>query len=369
MDLLQERFEEYNQTRDPAERFTFCQAPSVSLNFEQTGNVTACCYNRRFLLGKYPRNSIQEIWSGDAIRRMREAMKDFDLSQGCQLCRHQLEARNFGGLRARGFDGLADLSGGEAAVPLMPKLMELEISNVCNYECVMCNGYFSSSIRKNREKLEPMQSFYDEDFVDQLVPFLPHLREMKFLGGEPFLNPLYYKIWEKIIEVNPAVNAIITTNGSVLNDKSRAMLQRLKPAITVSLDSLDKTTYESIRRNGRFETVMENLRYFIELNRGTGKGMSLSICPMRQNWKTIPDLMRFCNRERICLGINTVVWPPDCSLQGLPKSQLRKIAAFLLTAADPALGVSEHWWIRHNLTAYLGMINQIRLWGSSGDAS
>jgi MoaA/NifB/PqqE/SkfB family radical SAM enzyme len=77
---------------------------------------------------------------------------------------------------------------------VMPKVMEFELSNECNLECVMCNGSFSSSIRKNREKLPPIISPYNDDFVNELDAFIPHLTDAKFLGGEPFMIEIYLKI-------------------------------------------------------------------------------------------------------------------------------------------------------------------------------
>src|SRR6185295_19977224 len=106
----------------------------------------------------------------------------------------QFESANFAGLRARSFDDLSEdryaLADG---VPFAyPKLMEFEISNVCNLECTMCTGFFSSSIRHNREHLPPIKTPYDDAFVRQLEPFVPHLKAARFLGGEPFLIRTYY---------------------------------------------------------------------------------------------------------------------------------------------------------------------------------
>ena len=97
-------FAAYNRTRPAGDRGTFCHAPSINLNFEQNGNVTACCYNRKFTLGTYPRDSIEAIWSGPKVRELREALRGNDLSKGCDICREQLEARNFRNMRARHFD-------------------------------------------------------------------------------------------------------------------------------------------------------------------------------------------------------------------------------------------------------------------------
>ena len=64
----------------------FCYAPFGSLYFYQNGDVVACCQNRMNVLGKYPENSVKEIWQGDKIKELRRYMLDQDLSKGCFSC-------------------------------------------------------------------------------------------------------------------------------------------------------------------------------------------------------------------------------------------------------------------------------------------
>src|SRR3954465_585096 len=81
--LIPSSIKSYQAARFPEDRSTFCHAPSICLNFEQNGNVTACCYNRKFVLGRYPTDSIGTIWRGDRARELRRALKAGDLSKGC----------------------------------------------------------------------------------------------------------------------------------------------------------------------------------------------------------------------------------------------------------------------------------------------
>ena len=136
---------------------------------------------------------------------MRDAVRRNELPGGCDLCAAELYARNFKNLLARQFDenvrppapaGLLSRVSSlwktkqETQYPLR---MDFELSNKCNLECAMCSGYFSSTIRANREQLPPLPMVYDQAFVEQLLPFLPHLTNAKFLGGEPFLVDIYYE--------------------------------------------------------------------------------------------------------------------------------------------------------------------------------
>jgi len=148
-----------------------------------------------------------------------------------------------------------------------PIRLEFELSNKCNLECAMCSGVFSSSIRANREGKPPLPQMYDSNFVEQLKPFIPHLKQAKFLGGEPFLIDIYYDIWELFIKSNPSCEIIITTNGTVFTNKVQRVLENLNCQIIVSLDSVTKDTYEGIRVNAVMERTLDHLDKFMSLNR------------------------------------------------------------------------------------------------------
>jgi MoaA/NifB/PqqE/SkfB family radical SAM enzyme len=358
---LPSSIQEYNQTREPHLRDSVCFAPQVNLNFEQNGNATACCFNRQFILGTYPQKSIAEIWSGERAKELRSILARNELASGCGLCKSQLEAKNFPGIHARYYDDVVKKNR-KSEDSLWPQMMEFELSNLCNYECVMCNGFFSSSIRQNQEKIEAKKNPYDEAFVEQIRPFVPHVKVMKFLGGEPFLNPLYYKIWELIIEVNPAIRCSITTNGSILNSKVKTLLSRLKPGITVSCESLNPKRYESIRVNGDFKNFRKNLDFFMKLDFMTQKGLSFAVCPMRQNWMDLPDLLKFADENRMCIEFNTVVWPPQFSIKTLPKDEIRGIARFISERIVEENAQSKKWWVARNHNKYSGMLKQIEQW-------
>ncbi|MBK8698401.1 MAG: hypothetical protein IPN29_02155 [Saprospiraceae bacterium] len=162
------------------------------------------------MLGIYPRTSVKEAWYGAAADTLRQYMVDGNLDGGCKLCHLAIESGNYSGTKARYYDGYAhsiDYTkkngllkwfGKQSFKVLPPKVFEFELSNVCNLECVMCDGYFSSSIRQNREHLPPLSNPYDDKFVDERAEFLPGITDLKFLGGEPFLIDAYLKIWERV---------------------------------------------------------------------------------------------------------------------------------------------------------------------------
>ncbi len=331
--LTAKQIESYNQVRLKNARNIICHAPFTSLNFEQNGNVSACCYNRSFSLGKIPDQSIDEIWKGAKANELRAYIKNNDLSGGCSACSEVIQSGNYQGTKAIYYDEFAPKSNWfndiknkfQQASLQMPRLFEFELSNSCNLECIMCNGYFSSAIRKNREHLPPIKNHYGDEFVEQLIPYLPYLTDVKFLGGEPFLIDIYYKIWDKIIQINPKIKVHITTNGSILNKKTKKYLEQLNAGIIVSIDSLNKENYEAIRINANLVEILQNVEYFIQYTQTKKTYLSFAICPIIQNRYDMPELLQFCNSKNIHIHFNTVWTPESTSLRFLDSQELKKV--------------------------------------------
>jgi MoaA/NifB/PqqE/SkfB family radical SAM enzyme len=367
--------EEYNKTRDTKDASLICYAPFVSINFEQTGKATACCYNRTHVLGTYPQQSIREMWWGDKANELRAVIREKNLGGGCEVCSRQLESKNFFGTHARHFDPYADapekeenkspfgffkpaIHNAKKRAVNYPKAMEFELSNTCNLECVMCTGYFSSSIRKNREKLPPTPQMYDDAFVKQLEEFIPHLTDAKFLGGEPFLIDIYYSIWESILRINPNMLIHITTSATVLGGRAKNLLESLRCGIVISIDSIVKETYEHIRTNARYERVMENVEYFHKYTKEKKTWMSFAVCPMTINWNEIPDMVTHCNKEDIYMFFNTVFKPEEYSLRFLPARILGNIISHYKSVNFPPIR-DVHG---HNVNSFNDLIKQLERW-------
>lgn len=301
-----------------------CYAPFRSLRFNHSGNVLACCFNRGNILGKFPEQSIQEIWFGNNVSNLQQAISVNDYSLGCQSCEKSIMCNNRELSGAAQYDYLQNWEQHQD----YPTMFDFELGSTCNFECIMCSGEYSTAIRVNREKQKPYYSPYEEHselFVQQLIPFIPHLREMRFIGGEPFLMKVYYDIWDKVIELNPGIVLNVLTNGSILNKRVQAMLQKGNFKISVSIDSLVKNTYESIRKNGDFDQVMNNVEFFSYLMKEQGHIMNFNLCVMRQNWTEIPDYFHYCNANRIQVVLHTVKFPNHCSIWNLPVEELEKI--------------------------------------------
>lgn len=314
------KMKEFNKIRYHGPKKLACYNPFVNLYFNSRGQAVVCCRNQDTVLGTYPENSIREIWFGEIADKLREHLLNNDFSMGCSYCSHQFDTSRFYGLPSMHADYYSTTKKG------YPKIIELELSNTCNLQCVMCSGIVSSSIRKCRENLPPLENHYDENFVEQLKEFLPHAKEIKFYGGEPFLIDTYYKIWDELVKIKSNAKLHVVTNGTILNDKVKNYLRKLKFTITVSFDAMNKELFESIRVGADFDKVKAHIEeYNVLLG---GKGLSLSVTPMKTNCREVPKIIDYCNSLNATVNMSFVENPADMALWTLCSKELKEIELF-----------------------------------------
>lgn len=314
------RYREYNKFRPGGELPLFCYLPFNSMTFSMSGRVYVCSYNKNILLGKYPEQKVEQIWNGEEAVKLREHMRHNDLSYGCGHCKFYFDKGKFSNLRPPSFDRYSDHT-----VADTPRVLEFELSNECNLECQMCNGNVSSSIRKRRDGLPPLHNPYDDAFLEQLRPYLAQVKEAKFYGGEPFLIPMYFRIWDIIAETNPSCELFVITNGTHWNPRIEKLVRHLNMDLAVSIDSLIPERLEKIRKNARFDVLMENIQRFNAILRPKGKHLSLSFTVQQENWQELPDFIRFCNSIEASVYISYLDSPLEYAISELPREHLQHI--------------------------------------------
>lgn len=344
---------DYTASRGKLDSTYICHAPFSNMYFNVHGDC-APCWLTFIEPDSYKEKTIREIWFGEKYQALRAKLLNYDLTFRCSVCLKNLQSGNFTSVLAKAYD--------VNPIQEYPSMMELEIENTCNLECVMCIGELSSAIRKNRDKLPPIKSPYNEAFVEQLEEFIPHLKELRFNGGEPFLINSVFRIFEKVEKLNPSLKIVIATNGTVWNYKVKEWLERLNIHINFSLDSLTPEIYEAIRINAHFDRVMEHFLHFRKYCFENKRTMCLMVNPMRNNWHEMPNFIRFVNKHNINIWFNTIHRPEEWSIWALPSETLEKIhtelSQVLFTKEERTGSLSAY-----NTGIYNNLVNvQIKNW-------
>ncbi len=308
-----------------------CYAPFSNLFLGTLGDVYTCCDSIGYPLGNIARERLPEIWSGGRLAALRVALRADDFSLGCGYC----ERRITGGLRpqARFYDEVPP----DSAEPPYPKRIEFNISNTCNLQCTMCDGDLSSSIRIHREHRAPLPAVYGEEFFADIETFIPHLTEVSFTGGEPFLASENHRIWDLLASLTPGIKNTITTNGTQWNRRVEAVLDSLRTYVNVSVDGYSKDVYEAVRVGADRDQVFENIDRFKAYTDRVGTEVRLFHCLMSQNYDEFGDLLLYAERRGMPVTVHVVEQPSECNLERLSDTEWRAVTRSLRAQAERVL--------------------------------
>lgn len=134
------------------------------------------------------------------------------------------------------------------SLPAFPRMIDIEMTNTCNFRCLMCpTGNFSQTRAKG---------FMSEEVFHKILEEIrPHGTPLRFIGwGEPLSHP---KVLEFLRAAHEAgIICHVNTNGSKLSDE---MMEEL---LAIPLDSI-KFSFQGVDRKSYGE--MRNIDFFDEL--------------------------------------------------------------------------------------------------------
>ncbi|HPG73155.1 MAG TPA: hypothetical protein PLM49_02620, partial [Bacteroidales bacterium] len=138
----------------------------------------------------------------------------------------------------------------------------------------------------------------------------------------------------------------------------KQLLERGNFSISISIDSVQKETYERIRKGATFEEVMNNIDYFIDLCRRKNRFIGIACCYIQQNWRELPAFIQFFNRRQIPVTFNRVWSPPSCSIWESSYALTSEILQFYKNISFTPKTEIE----RHNLAAFNDLIHLTESW-------
>lgn len=343
----------YQRQRKYGPQEHLCYAPFSSMFFSREGYMSPCYATYSGKSDRWPEKSIHEAWFSGEFTHIRQAVSQCNLDYSCSFCKVLFEQGNFGSLLINKYEPYG------IGKSRYPRIMEFELSNRCNLECIMCDGNLSSSIRQHRDQLPPEEDRYDERFLEELREFIPHLQMAEFTGGDPFLIPIYYDIWEMIRTLNPRCQILITTNGNTLSPRILKILETYDNLhFNISFDTTDRAHYQQIRINADFDRVMENILRFVDYCKKHKTSCNLLVCPMTLNSRDFADLLRFANDLGIAVYFHTVIKPQRLSLKFQPPEYLEDLIRHLGTFTPPQQTATE----KINAANYQSLVRLIGTW-------
>lgn len=202
-------------TADTHTNQTMCMYPWTHLFVNPDGRVFPCC-SAREPVGNSKTESLQEIWNGTAMKKLRRAMIQGVQSASCVSC-YENEANGFHSARHVAAIEMAQhrhLVPTNAKQTTVPDFRmykwDVRFNNLCNLKCRQCHhacssAWFDDAIRLQNagEDIGASPLLFagrnDTDIWQQLVPHFDWVERIYFAGGEPLIMAQHYNILDELV--------------------------------------------------------------------------------------------------------------------------------------------------------------------------
>jgi GTP 3',8-cyclase len=123
--------------------------------------------------------------------------------------------------------------------------LRISVTDRCNFRCTYCMP--KEVFGPGYQFLPHAELLTFEEIVRLAKIFREHgIEKIRLTGGEPLVRRNIEKLIEMLSTAVPGVVLTLTTNGSALKPKAKALKDAGLTRITVSLDSLDDATFKAM---------------------------------------------------------------------------------------------------------------------------
>jgi radical SAM protein with 4Fe4S-binding SPASM domain len=136
-------------------------------------------------------------------------------------------------------------------VPMYPKSIWIEPTNICNLKCSWC---YQSTGSMNRKKGSMTLETYNR-IISEIKPFKPEIS--LHLAGESLLHKDFFTFVEIAKENGLVVG--VTTNGTLLRKDDFKILKTGIDTVNVSLAGTDKEDYLRVRGTDDFDVIKQDI--------------------------------------------------------------------------------------------------------------
>lgn len=193
------------------------------------------------------------------------------------------------------------------------RVVFLELTKVCNLNCVHCKAEAGKSLPDELTKKETFE------FIDSLVSFSNPI--FILTGGEPLMRDDLFDIASYATE--NGVRVALATNGTLIDEKKASNIKKSGiKRVSISLDGSNPDVHDKIRGvEGAFEKAISG----IEVLKSHGVEAQINTTVTKQNLHDLSNVMELClNLQLKALHLFLLV-PVGCGLEIEKESQLSPV--------------------------------------------
>jgi radical SAM protein with 4Fe4S-binding SPASM domain len=255
----------------------FCMIPWIHMHAFPDGRAYPCCLgDDKYPIGNFKQDSMEVVWNQDAYKTMRKNMLEEKPCKECSKCYEQersgfMSMRNSTNKNFGQHINIIDQTQEDGTFEdFKLRYYDIRFSNLCNFTCRTCGGWFSSSWYTEEEQLYGKRNYpkimfagrTETDMWEQLEPHIPYLEQVYFAGGEPMMMEEHYRILKELVKREMFdVKLIYNTNFSRLTLKDDNVLDYWKlfnnVSIGASLDAMGPRA-EYIRKGTKWDLIERN---------------------------------------------------------------------------------------------------------------
>jgi radical SAM protein with 4Fe4S-binding SPASM domain len=261
----------------------FCMIPWIHMHAFPDGRAYPCCLgDDQHPIGNFKQDTMATVWNQPAYKTMRKNMLEGKSCKECTKCYEQ-EASGFVSMRNstnKNFGQHIEIV--DQTLPdgqfddFKLRYYDIRFSNLCNFTCRTCGGWFSSSWYTEEEQLYGKRNYpkimfagrTETDMWEQLEPHIPYLEQVYFAGGEPLMMEEHFWILKELAAREMFdVKLIYNTNFSRLHLKDDNVLDYWQLFKNVSVGaSLDGMSAhgEYIRKGTKWDQIERNREEMME---------------------------------------------------------------------------------------------------------
>ncbi len=185
-----------------------------------------------------------------------------------------------------------------------PYEIQIGADNRCNLRC----GFCLADAYREKGKVHIQDRKISRNPLEVFQALVPYMRYWKFLSltgpGESLLNPKLEQIL-RLVRENSSCSIMVTTNGVLINKRLAALFSTYKiDEISISLDSLTKEIFETLRVNATLEKAVAAIDFLNAEKRKSGdKVPKINLTPtfFRRNIHELPGFIDFAKHRQINL--------------------------------------------------------------------
>ena len=341
---------------------SFCSSPWFHLRLKYDGTFGECRWGKKIPgydsantnIMQFDNTSIMQFYNSDQMSQLRSQLLNGEKPSNCKTCYYE---ETFGKLNGRirqliksGIDNsnfalttrssphykLFEYSrNNNGQANYQPVDLQIDLGNVCNSACIMCEPFSSSRLTSDYDKLSkthplfakptPYKSWTQnpillDKFVNEIAE-LKNLKYIHFLGGETLYDPAFYKICEKLIDAGISKNIIIgtTTNGTIYDSRVERLINKFGGFhLGISIEAVTPIN-DYIRYPGKLVDIIPNIDKFLELRKTSNLFISLRITPNVLTIYDIDLLIRYMlENQVIAESCNILQKPAQLRMELLP---------------------------------------------------